>query len=362
MEEKILAAINAIKDKTNKLYFYIPETGGNIVGSLKYTYDIALAFQDAGYNVYLFHEKDEHTPPKFGDEKYNSLKKTSFKEMSQSSDHLLSAADFIFVGELYVEGLVGSFRKNKIPAKIVIVSQSYDYILQYLELGESWDITYNVSDVLTTTQKQALYINELFPFVETFVVRPFIEDYFCKNNLPTKPFVAIQSRFPSDGEKLIKEFYLKYPFYGWLPFKTLGSLSQQDFANELKECCLAVWMDEPSSFGTFPLECMKCGVPVVGMMPTMMPEWAGNNLFWVSNKMGMVDEMALRIDEYLHNIETEDRAKRIEKSDETPLMYTEGNFKKESSEFIEKLITKRINQLEKLYGKANNNSTDQPAG
>ena len=30
-----------------------------------------------------------------------------------------------------------------------------------------------------------------------------------------------------------------------------------------------------SSFGTFPIECMKSNTPVIGKIPRMVPEWMG---------------------------------------------------------------------------------------
>jgi glycosyltransferase involved in cell wall biosynthesis len=36
---------------------------------------------------------------------------------------------------------------------------------------------------------------------------------------------------------------------------------------------LAVWIDDQSGFGTFPLEAMECNTPVIGKMPNMVPEW-----------------------------------------------------------------------------------------
>jgi glycosyltransferase involved in cell wall biosynthesis len=39
---------------------------------------------------------------------------------------------------------------------------------------------------------------------------------------------------------------------------------------------LAVWVDDQSGFGTFPLEAIECNTPVIGKMPNMIPEWMEN--------------------------------------------------------------------------------------
>jgi len=46
-----------------------------------------------------------------------------------------------------------------------------------------------------------------------------------------------------------------------------------DFAKRLRENFAAVWIDRISSFGTFPLECMKSGTIPICLKPDIMPEY-----------------------------------------------------------------------------------------
>ena len=46
-----------------------------------------------------------------------------------------------------------------------------------------------------------------------------------------------------------------------------------DFAKRLQSNFAAVWVDRISSFGTFPLECMKCGTIPICLKPDIMPEY-----------------------------------------------------------------------------------------
>ena len=94
------------------------------------------------------------------------------------------------------------------------------------------------------------------------------------NDLGKKiPVVTILTRNQGDAAKIAKSFYLQYPVYKWITFKELRGLPREQFASELSKSCLAVWVDEQSSFGTFPLEAIESNTPVIGKIPNMIPEW-----------------------------------------------------------------------------------------
>jgi glycosyltransferase involved in cell wall biosynthesis len=88
--------------------------------------------------------------------------------------------------------------------------------------------------------------------------------------------------------------------------------TEKEFADTLKECFLSVWIDEESSFGTYPLESMSCGVPVIGKVPDLQPEWMNeNNGIWITDKLLLSDIIADFIQNWL-----EDNIK--------PELYTKG--------------------------------------
>lgn len=353
MQEKILNTIESIESKKSKFYFFAPDTDGNVTGGVKYICDCAMGIQSQGYEVFLFHEKPQYKIPPMGST-YGELNFISFKTMNTDKRYLLTAADFIFVGELYVQGLVGQMVQSKIPSKIVVISQAYDYIFQHMDIGMSWDLL-GINDVLTTSKAQKEYIGEFMPMLDTQVVHPFIPSCFRPPEKPQKPYIAIVSRFPPDGDKLIKQFYLKYPLFSWVPFKALGQMSQEDFASELRECCMGVWLDEIAGFGTFPLECMRSGVPLVAQVPSLIPEYAiednrlATNAKWATNRLSMVDKIADTLDEFLHNT-------GVPIGYEVP--YVEERFKKEISAYTESLVAKRIKQLKTHIN--DNSNTDSP--
>jgi hypothetical protein len=59
----------------------------------------------------------------------------------------------------------------------------------------------------------------------------------------------------------------------FITFKELRGIPKAQFAEELGKSCLAVWIDDQAGFGTFPLEAMQSGTPVIGKIPNMVPEW-----------------------------------------------------------------------------------------
>ena len=73
----------------------------------------------------------------------------------------------------------------------------------------------------------------------------------------------------------------------------MRNLNTKEFANNLNDCFLSVWVDETSGFGTFPLESMKSGIPVLGLVPNLLPHWMNeHNGMWIQNKNQVVDYIA----------------------------------------------------------------------
>jgi len=61
-------------------------------------------------------------------------------------------------------------------------------------------------------------------------------------------------------------------------------------------------VDAESSFGTFPLESMASGTPVIGKVPNMLPSWMNDeNGVWVNNENDMVDVVANFVQNWLED-------------------------------------------------------------
>jgi hypothetical protein len=184
--------------------------------------------------------------------------------------------------------------------------------LELLPIGKRWNTDYNFHDVITTSEKQARFVNSLFPSIRTHVIPVSIPSYFKENEQPKIPVVSIVSRNHGDAAKIAKAFYLQFPVYKWITFKELRGIPRRQFANELAKSCLAVWIDDQAGFGTFPLEAMECNTPVIGKMPNMIPEWmetkdeegnymVKNNGVWTNTTLNIPELIATYIKVWLED-------------------------------------------------------------
>jgi glycosyltransferase involved in cell wall biosynthesis len=91
----------------------------------------------------------------------------------------------------------------------------------------------------------------------------------------------------------------------------MRGLSESEFANAMNESFVSVWVDPTSGFGTYPLESMKMGIPVIGLVPNLVPEWMNEeNGIWINNPNMLADVIADVVQNWL-----EDNL--------NPLLYTE---------------------------------------
>ena len=266
-EEKVVKMIEKIDKKDFGFYFFTLDTKGNPVASIITIYEHVKVLNDLGYNAYILHEKNDYTGVgEWLGEEYANLPHKSIEAQSLS----LSSVDYIIIPEVFANIME---QVKGFPAKKIVLLQSYNYVLELLAVGKKWDTDFGFTDVITTSQIQSDYIQNLFPSIKTYIIPPSIPDYFKPTDKLKMPIVSIVTREQGDALKLVKAFYLQYPLYKWLTFKELRGLPRKKFAEELGKSCLAVWVDDISGFGTFPLEAMECNTPVIGKIPNLIPEW-----------------------------------------------------------------------------------------
>jgi hypothetical protein len=264
---KVQEFIDRIDSGDFGLYFFVLDTKGNPTGGVANIYQHVKVLNELGYKAHILHEQnDYHGVGEWLGQEYADLPHVSIEEQNLN----LSAIDYIIIPEIFANVME---QVKDFNCKKIVFSQSYSYILELLPINTRWDLNYGFRDVITTSNKQADYIKELFPSINTHVIPPSVPDYFKPSDKPKKPIVSIVSRDQKTALKIVKSFYLQYPMYKWLTFRELRGLPKEAFAKTLGESCLAVWVDEISSFGTFPIEAMECDTPVVGKIPAMIPEW-----------------------------------------------------------------------------------------
>ncbi len=356
--------IRVLENKESKLYFFTLDTKGNPTAGIATIYEHVKMLNELGYKAYILHEKNDYKLR--GDENGQGISDWLGEEYAklphcsiEGQELLISPADFIIIPEIFsniMEQVKG------FPCKKIVLSQSYDYLLELLPIGKRWDFDYGFNDVITTSSKQGEYIKSLFPSIKTHVIPPSIPSYFKDSGKPKTPVVGILTRNAGDAAKLAKAFYLQFPIYKWVTFKELRGLSREKFASDLEKCCLAVWVDDQSGFGTFPLEAMECNTPVIGKMPNMIPEWmenvepngeisVKNNGVWTNTTLNIPELIATYLKVWLEDAVPSDL---LDGMAETRGRYTTALQKEALTNVYENIITNRVSELKITLEKLEN--------
>jgi hypothetical protein len=284
--QKIESSVETLRSKKSRVYFLVQDTKGNPKSSVRHIYDIALTLFNNGFNPTIIHETNDYKGVSewLGDQ-YEVLPHQSIDGQNLA----ISPEDFIIIPEIYAH--VMEQIKNFPCAKIVLC-QAYDHMLETLPPGVSWS-QYGFTKCITTSEFQKKYISEIMRSGSFDVLLPNIPSVFTKKDKPSKPIISIHTRDPRDTAKVIKSFYLKYPQFRWITFRDMRGIKQDDFAKFLSESFVSVWVDLESGFGTFPIESMICGTPVIGKIPNLKPEWMGeSNGLWVNQTNELIDVIA----------------------------------------------------------------------
>lgn len=341
---KLEMAILNMEEKKSRIYFLVQDTKGNAKASVKYIYQMAKVLKDDGFNAIILHEKPDY----FGvstwlGEEYMYLEHRAI----EGTNLEISPDDLIVVPELY--GFVMD-QITKLPCGKVVLSQCYDYIFETLQPGQTWS-NLGFLKCITTSEKQKEYLEGAMRNVSFDILTPYISEHFVKNPLPPKTIVNIHTRDHRDTVNLIKHFYAKFPQYRWITFRDLRGLSEEQFAEAMKESFVSIWIDQQSSYGTFPLESMKMGIPVIGLVPELVPSWMNeNNGIWINNKNMITDVLSDFIQNWL---EDNLSPSLFESMDETVAsLQTKEGFEQEVISLFTKMFEKRkenfVIQLDKF--------------
>ena len=299
-EELIAGLINNLDNKDFSFYFFTLDTLGNPVAGVANIYEHVKVLNELGYKAYIMHEKDNYKlrgdETSMGIDDWLGEEYAALPHISIEGQQLnITPSDFIIIPEIFANIMD---QVKTFPCKKIVFSQSYDYLLELLPIDKRWHTDFGFYDVITTSQKQANYVSSLFNGINTHIIPVGIADYFKPSDKPKQPIVSILTRNHGDAKKIANSFYRQFPIYKFLTFNELRGLPKTQFAEELGKSCLAVWIDDPAGFGTFPLEAMQSGTAVIGKIPNMIPEWMGdvnengetilrNNGVWTSSTINI---------------------------------------------------------------------------
>jgi hypothetical protein len=340
--EKLQDALSRIEAKENKIYFLCNDTRGNARASVKHIYDIALFLKEAGMNASILVEDKKYTGVStWLDAKYETIPVVSIKDDNVE----MSIDDVVVIPELYSNVLE---QLSGIRCTKVMLLQQKEQMFESLAIGSRWS-DYGFDKVITTTNATKKYILDLFPESLVYIIPPVIEDYFKKSEKTAKPFIAISVRDRTKHRKLISEFYLKYPQLRWITFKDMVQMSNSEFASALQECLVSLWVDDDSTFGTFPLESMKCEVPVIGKIPMTEPDWLSENGMWTYDESKLVEILGTYVLAWLEGAGITEEVKDKMRSTLTP--YDKEITRNNTINIFQALNSKRVETITKALEK-----------
>ena len=325
-------ALNRIEKNENSIYFLTYDTKNNARAAIKHIYDMALALKEFGYNAKILVEEKTYGGVNgwLGDE-YDILPIAAIKEDNVQ----ISVDDIIVVPEVYSNILQ---QLSNIRCVKIMLLQQKEYMFEALPIGSRWS-RFGFDKCITTTKAAKKYILEYFPEALVYLIPPYIGDNFKPTEKPTKPYIAISCRDRVQHRKIISEFYLKFPQLRWITFRDMVQMSYNEFSDALCECMVSVWIDDESTFGTFPLESMKCGVPVVGKIPFTEPDWLSENGFWTYDGNKISELLGTYVLAWLDGVELTEDVK--EKMNMSHLPYTKKIHNESTLSIFTTIITQR---------------------
>ena len=337
--------IAKIKNKENKIYFFVIDTKGSASGSLEYIYNLALILKNEGYDVTMLHTEDEFVGVgSWLGEEYASLPHYNVNKGELGA----SPSDILFIPEIYSQVMN---QTKKLPCKRVAILQNYDYVVEQMPFAAQWG-DFGILEGITNSNYQAAELNEAFPYVKLTKVTPYISKIFGKTNDPKKMVVNVISRDQNDIKKIVKPFYWKYPMFRWVSFKELRNLSKIEFAKALREGAITIIVDENASFMYSALESMKSGSITMVKVPQTSVEWADtedgtlpNCCVWFDNYDTLHKQIASVVRSWITDkVPTilNDEAKKVLDN------FSEEKTKNELMGYVNSVFDKRVKEMEDL--------------
>jgi hypothetical protein len=347
--DKIKTAKENLENKNFKILIFSPDTNQTATSSVYQLYFHVKTLRDSGYNAFILTEKKEYSKPEWIEEDLRNVPHVSIEEGLSAGPE-----DFLVIPEIFTN-LMDQWKE--FPCEKIVLSQSYDYMLDGLLPGISWSM-FNIKNVITICEDLKFFIKDTFGDFNVKTYQIGIPDYFKKPTKPKNPVVAFVSRNPHDIQKIVKVFYAKYPHFKFLTFQDMRGKTREEFAQSLGECYLSVWVDRISSFGTFPLESMKCGTLVVGLIPEKKPEFiVENSGVWAYDIYQIADFIAQATSAWI-----EDNVGDVfyNTMDEISAKYTQTESAKQLTAVYAEFVSERIKLFDGVISSEGSSVTVQP--
>lgn len=351
-EQKLKISIDNIKNKKNKVMFFVPDLGKVPSGAVYEIYSHATLVKSLGYDVKVLLETAKSTKPEYVEPELLNLEHITM----ESAKLTVSPEDLLVIPEIFTNVME---QAKSLPCGRVVLFQSLDNATRALLPGTDWS-NFGIKDVITTSNIMQLFIEEFFG-KNKFNVRTYnvpVPDYFQKTTELKRPVVSVFVRNEGDLEKVIKLFYSKYPQYRWITFEPMQTdskppqyLRRRDFADKLGKNFAAIWIDRLATHAQFPLECMRVGTIPIALKPDVTPEYiikddkfVENSGVWTSDLYAMPSLLADTLRRFLDD---EVPQELWDTMDSIAANYTTEIAKKQLTKIYRDLIGEKLLLLEK---------------
>lgn len=366
--ERIDKAISNLKENNFTFFFFIVDCKNVPNGNMQYMYQLAKTLNDKNYKVKMLYQlENEYNKSEIEElnrkekpiderrvftgvgewlgEEYMNLPHINISK----EEWKVSPSDFLFIPEVF-SSLMKQTYQFKAPCKRIVVLHNYDYITEFIPFNDEWG-TYGIRDVITNTDQQGKLVNSVFPYIKCKTLNPYISDIFRKPIKPKKLIVNIISKRTEDVNKIMKQFYWKYPMYKFISFRDLRGYPKEMFAEFLQESAITVWVDNETPFGYSAIEAIRTGNILIGKVPEHLPEWMSdddgllNNAVWTYDINTIPDILSQVLGSWMQDKIPAVLYENMEKLDN---LYTYETYEKKVDEIINDYINERIKEFTEI--------------
>lgn len=274
MEEKDLVAVERIEQEIkrinkneNKIYFFVIDSAGSPSGSLEYIYKLAYLLKESGYNVAMLYQKEEEF---IGVDSWLGTKYSGLPHYDIGDEEIsVAPSDILFIPEIFANVMM---QTRKLPCKRIAILQNYDYVLEQMPVSAQWG-DLGIMEAIVNTEMNGELLKDIFPYVKTKVISPYIDEMFFPSQQPKKMIVNVITKDHKTINRLLKPFYWKYPIYKWVTFRHLNGFPKETFAQMLRDGAITIWEDDETHFGYSALEAIHSGSLVIAKTSDKIQEW-----------------------------------------------------------------------------------------
>lgn len=366
--ERIDEAITKLENNDFTFFFFVVDCKNVPNGNMQYIYQLAKALNDKKYNVKMLYQlENEYTETEIDElnrkekpiddrrvftgvgewlgEEYMKLPHMNISKQEWK----VGPSDFLFIPEVFSSLMKQSYQ-YKAPCKRIVVLHNYDYITEFIPFNDEWG-TYGIHDVIANTEQQGKLVESVFPYIKYRVLNPYISEVFRKPIKPKKLIVNIVSKRTEDVNRIMKQFYWKYPMYKFISFRDLRGYPKETFAEFLQESAITVWIDSETPFGYSAIEAIRTGNIVIGKVPEHMPEWMGDesglfdNGVWTYDINLIPDILSRVLGSWMQDNVPNVLYENMEKLDN---LYTHEEYEKNLDTIVNEYINERISEFKEI--------------